>query len=53
VLLGLMDLGFQNDLDTGVILVVEHFEPIGRLFERERVSDDEARIDLSLLNAFE
>src|SRR3954453_10118434 len=43
-------LRFEHDLHALVLLVLEYLVPFGRLVEPQPVGDDEARVDLALLN---
>src|SRR5436305_175657 len=46
-------LRLQHDLDAVVFLVVEEPVAIGRVIEAQAMRDDEARIDLAVLDAFQ
>src|SRR5689334_4455718 len=50
---GLLLMRLQNDLDAIILLFLEHRESLRYLIERQPVRDDEARVDLALLNSFE
>ena len=45
--------GRQDDLDALVLFVEEGLEPGGRVVKAHPVGDDEARVELTGLNAFE
>lgn len=44
---------FQHNLDAIVFLFIENLEPVGRFIKGQAVRNDERRINLALLDAFE